>query len=61
MAYTIATAGDVLLQGIPLSRIGTVEDIAGATLFLSSRAGAFVNGATMTLDGGQTTSMRARL
>jgi NAD(P)-dependent dehydrogenase (short-subunit alcohol dehydrogenase family) len=37
---------------IPLRRAGTAEDVQGAIAFLSSRAGAFVNGHTLPLDGG---------
>ncbi|KAI0271402.1 NAD-P-binding protein [Gloeopeniophorella convolvens] len=37
---------------VPLSRLGTPEDVAGTTLFLASRAGAWVNGATIALEGG---------
>jgi peroxisomal 2,4-dienoyl-CoA reductase len=37
----------------PLRRLGTVEDIAGAALFLCSDAAAFVNGVTLVVDGGQ--------
>ena len=37
----------------PLRRLGTVEDVAGAALFLCSDAAAFVNGATLVVDGGQ--------
>jgi NAD(P)-dependent dehydrogenase (short-subunit alcohol dehydrogenase family) len=36
----------------PLGRIGTPEDAAGVAIFLSSRAGAYVNGAIIPLDGG---------
>lgn len=36
----------------PLGRIGEPEDIAGTLLFLCSRAGAYVNGAVIPLDGG---------
>lgn len=37
---------------IPLGRPGMAEDAAGAVLFLASRAGAYVNGHTIPLDGG---------
>ncbi|EIM92146.1 NAD-P-binding protein [Stereum hirsutum FP-91666 SS1] len=52
MAHTLATAKDIIVDQIPLSRIGSPEDVAGTALFLSSRAGAYVNGATITVDGG---------
>ena len=37
---------------IPLGRIGREEDIQGASLFLTSKAGAYVTGAILPLDGG---------
>ena len=37
---------------IPLGRPGMAEDAQGAVLFLASRAGAYVNGHTIPLDGG---------
>jgi NAD(P)-dependent dehydrogenase (short-subunit alcohol dehydrogenase family) len=52
MAATLKDFGEMIIEGIPLGRIGTPQDVAGACLFLSSRAGAFVNGATIALDGG---------
>jgi NAD(P)-dependent dehydrogenase (short-subunit alcohol dehydrogenase family) len=52
MAATLKKFKESIEAGIPLGRIGTPEDVAGTCLFLSSRAGAFVNGATITLDGG---------
>jgi NAD(P)-dependent dehydrogenase (short-subunit alcohol dehydrogenase family) len=39
---------------IPLGRIGHPDDVAGLTLFLSSRAGAFLTGTVIPLDGGIT-------
>jgi len=37
---------------VPRRRIGTPEDIAGAVIFLASRAGAFTTGAVVPVDGG---------
>jgi 2-deoxy-D-gluconate 3-dehydrogenase len=37
---------------IPAKRIGTDEDMAGAAIFLASRAGDYVIGSTLTVDGG---------
>jgi len=42
----------VVEQQIPLGRIGTPEDVAGLTLFLASRAGAYLTGTVIPLDGG---------
>lgn len=38
---------------VPLARIGNPDDIGGATLYLCSRAGSYVTGAILPLDGGQ--------
>lgn len=40
------------LQRIPLGRLGTVQDIAGAALFLASPMAAYVVGHTIPVDGG---------
>lgn len=52
-----ATASDEQAQKIgervPMGRIGGPDDIAGATLYLCSRAGRYVTGAILPLDGGQ--------
>jgi NAD(P)-dependent dehydrogenase (short-subunit alcohol dehydrogenase family) len=37
-----------------LKRIGEPEEIAGAAVFLASRAGAFTTGHTLVIDGGAT-------
>lgn len=52
MAHTLKQEGKALLESVPLSRIGTDEDVAGTALFLSSAAGRYVTGATIPLDGG---------
>ena len=38
----------------PLRRIGEPEDIAGAVVFLASKAGAFMTGQSIVIDGGAT-------
>jgi NAD(P)-dependent dehydrogenase (short-subunit alcohol dehydrogenase family) len=48
--------GDVVSHGIPSRRIGTTEDMAGAAIFLASRAGDYVVGSTIIVDGGVTYS-----
>ena len=42
------------LESYPLGRIGEPEDIAGAAVFLASRAGNFMTGQTLVIDGGTT-------
>ncbi|KAF7799433.1 hypothetical protein EIP86_010668 [Pleurotus ostreatoroseus] len=44
-----------LKAAVPLQREGTLDDMAGLTLFLASRAGAYVNGAVQLIDGGRLT------
>jgi NAD(P)-dependent dehydrogenase (short-subunit alcohol dehydrogenase family) len=43
---------DVLATRIPAGRIGTPEDIAGLAIYLASRAGDYVVGTTIAVDGG---------
>ncbi len=40
--------------GAPLRRIGEADEIAGAAVFLASKAGAFTTGQTIVCDGGAT-------
>jgi NAD(P)-dependent dehydrogenase (short-subunit alcohol dehydrogenase family) len=46
--------GDLLATRIPAGRIGIPEDMAGAAIYLASRAGDYVVGATLVVDGGVT-------
>ena len=48
----IAGGRDALAARVPDGRLGEPEDIAGAVVYLASRAGSHVNGATIALDGG---------
>ncbi len=44
--------GEQIAQLIPARRIGTDEDMAGAAVYLASRAGDYVVGSTLIVDGG---------
>jgi NAD(P)-dependent dehydrogenase (short-subunit alcohol dehydrogenase family) len=43
-----------ILSRIPLGRVGEVEDVVAATVYLASPAGAMVTGHTLLVDGGWT-------
>src|SRR6266705_4424062 len=43
---------DAVAKRVPAGRIGTDEDMAGAAIYLASRAGDYVVGATLAVDGG---------
>jgi NAD(P)-dependent dehydrogenase (short-subunit alcohol dehydrogenase family) len=45
---------ELVERAVPLGRIGRPDDVAGLTLFLSSRAGSYLTGAVIPLDGGIT-------
>ena len=45
---------EFFLNNIPLGRMGTPEDIAGAAIYLASEAGALVSGHVLVVDGGHT-------
>ena len=44
--------GDAVAKSIPTKRIGVPEDMAGAAIFLASKAGDYVVGETIAVDGG---------
>ena len=46
------TRREHVLEKIPVRRIGTPQDIAGAAVFLASPEAAYINGATLYVDGG---------
>lgn len=39
-------------RGVPLGRIGTADDITGAVVYLAGRAGSYLTGSTLVVDGG---------
>jgi gluconate 5-dehydrogenase len=43
-----------LISRVPLGRVGSTGDLAGAVLFFCSDASAFVTGQVLTIDGGLT-------
>jgi NAD(P)-dependent dehydrogenase (short-subunit alcohol dehydrogenase family) len=45
-------AGQKMVAGIPFGRIGQLQELDGPLLLLASDAGAFMTGATLTVDGG---------
>lgn len=60
-----ATAKDEQVEkvgaGVPLGRIGAPDDVAGATLYLCSRAGSYITGAILPIDGGLSVQHDIRL
>jgi NAD(P)-dependent dehydrogenase (short-subunit alcohol dehydrogenase family) len=52
MAATLKTFGDAIADAAPLKRIGRPDDMAGVAIYLASRAGAYVTGAVIPVDGG---------
>ncbi|CAO3624686.1 unnamed protein product [Cunninghamella blakesleeana] len=56
MAATLKKDGDRIIQGIPVGRVGSPEDIAGTCIYLSSRAGQYTTGAVFPVDGGSLVS-----
>jgi NAD(P)-dependent dehydrogenase (short-subunit alcohol dehydrogenase family) len=54
MAATLQAFGEQIAASTPLKRIGLPDDLAGASIFLSSRAGAYLTGAVVPVDGGIT-------
>lgn len=55
MAATLDAFGEQIAASAPLRRIGRPDDMAGAAIFLASRAGAYLTGAVIPVDGGIST------
>lgn len=57
MAFLLDAEGgeELVASSVPMGRIGRPDDVVGAVLFLSSRAGSYLTGAIIPLDGGIST------
>ena len=56
MAATLDAFGDSIAQSTPMKRIGRPDDMAGVATFLASRAGAYLTGTVIPVDGGLATT-----
>jgi NAD(P)-dependent dehydrogenase (short-subunit alcohol dehydrogenase family) len=52
MAATLDAFGEQIAAGAPMKRIGRPDDMAGAAIYLASRAGAYLTGVILPVDGG---------
>ena len=57
MAETLKRFKDAIVQSCPLGRIGEPDDMAGVAIYLASRAGAYLTGAVIPVDGGISTTL----
>jgi NAD(P)-dependent dehydrogenase (short-subunit alcohol dehydrogenase family) len=55
MHATLQAFGEQIAASAPRRRIGRPDDMAGAAIYLSSRAGAYLTGAVIPVDGGIST------
>ena len=52
MAGTLEKYGDQIRAGVPLKRVGEPGDMAGAAIYLASKAASYVTGVVIPVDGG---------
>jgi NAD(P)-dependent dehydrogenase (short-subunit alcohol dehydrogenase family) len=56
MASTLDAMHDAITESAPLRRLGRDDDMAGIAVFLASRAGSYLTGAIVPVDGGIATT-----
>lgn len=56
MAATLDAFGEAIAAAAPMRRIGRDDDMAGVAVFLASRAGSYLSGAIIPVDGGIATT-----
>jgi NAD(P)-dependent dehydrogenase (short-subunit alcohol dehydrogenase family) len=56
MASTLEAVGDAIAAKAPLRRLGRDDDMAGIAVFLASRAGSYLTGTVIPVDGGIATT-----
>jgi NAD(P)-dependent dehydrogenase (short-subunit alcohol dehydrogenase family) len=57
MASTLEAQGEQIAGRAPMRRIGSDEDMAGASIYLASRAASYVTGVVIPVDGGLSTCL----
>ena len=58
MAHTLEEFGEEIKSSVPRGRIGIPEDMAGTSIFLSSRASSYITGSIIPVDGGSLIARR---
>ena len=58
MAHTLEEYGEQIKSSVPRGRIGVPEDMAGASIFLSSKASSYITGSIIPVDGGSLIARR---
>ena len=58
MNETLKKYKNEIIDSVPRKRIGVPEDIAGAAIFLSSKASSYITGIILPVDGGSLIARR---
>ena len=58
MAHSLKEYGEQIKKSVPRGRIGIPEDMAGTSIFLCSKASAYITGSIIPVDGGSLIARR---